>query len=320
MNGSLRWDKFKEKLLEKAKKASVKAWAMGIRSGILTVVAAVRIWSTLVRPLLEYGAEIWGPEKWNEAEKVQRRMGRRILGLRENVNNEVVYGALGWWTLRTRRDLLRLRYWRKLLTMKETRLTKIVYDWENVPHSWCSHTRDLIFNLGIGEFWEQQSIQGSKAEWNKIIWDKLQNREEGIWKERMDNKPRLRTYRLFKQNLVSEDYLNAKDSRGRKQLARIRSGANRLRIDEGRAKRLPPEDRKCWFGCGEVEDERHFLMSCHVYSDLRQDVVNTVGSIEFGLNGMDIMMGNCKPEATGVVIKFVQKAMARRTRVLGLRG
>lgn len=266
---------------------------------------------------------MWGPEKWEEAEKVQRRMGRRILGLRENVNNEVVYGELGWWTLRTRRDLLRLRYWGKLLAMKETRLTKIIYEWErkqNVPHSWCSHTKDLLRNIGLGDFWERQSIQGSKTEWNRVIWDNLQNREEGRWKEVIDNKPRLRTYCQYKHNLASEDYLNAKDSGGRKQLARIRSGANRLRIEEGRAKRLPPEDRKCWFGCGEVEDERHFLMSCHIYTDLRQEVVDTVGPMEFGLRGMDIMMGNGKPEVTEVVIKFVQKAMARRTRVLALRG
>ena len=83
---------------------------------------------------------------------------------------------------------------------------------------------------------------------------------------------------------------------------------------------MPPEDRKCWFGCDEVEDEHHFLMSCHVYADLRQEVISMVGPVEFGISGMDTMMGNGKPEVTAVVIKFVQKAMARRTRILDLRG
>ena len=106
------------------------SFAMGIRSGNLTVAAALKIWNMLVRPLLEYGAEIWGPEKWEDAEKLQRNMGRRILGVRQNVNNEVVYGELGWWTLKTRRNVLRLRYWKRLLDMEESRLTKIVYRWE----------------------------------------------------------------------------------------------------------------------------------------------------------------------------------------------
>ena len=56
-------------------------WAMGIKSGVLSVDAAKKIWMTLVRPILEYGAEVWGGEKWEEAEKLQREMGKRILRL-----------------------------------------------------------------------------------------------------------------------------------------------------------------------------------------------------------------------------------------------
>ena len=83
---------------------------MGIRSGYLSVEAAVKTWKILVRPLVEYDSEIWGVETWREAETLQRNMGRRILGLKRSTNNEVVYGELGWWPLRARRDLLRLRY------------------------------------------------------------------------------------------------------------------------------------------------------------------------------------------------------------------
>ena len=216
---NLRWDKFKHRLLEKAKKALVISWAMGIRSGHLTVTAALNIWNTLVRPHLEYGWKIWDPEKWEDAEKLQRKMGRRILGVRQNVNNEVVYGELGWWTLKTRRDMLRLRYWKKLLNMEETRLTKIVYIWEktlNLPQSWCAHTRKLLVELGLGDCWENQDMLDLPAGWNTIIWDKLQKREEDNWKRIMANKPRLRTYRRFKQELVLEEYLKAKDQRGRR--------------------------------------------------------------------------------------------------------
>jgi hypothetical protein len=34
----------------------------------------------LVRPLLEYGAEIWGEKKWKEGEMLQMEMGRKVLG------------------------------------------------------------------------------------------------------------------------------------------------------------------------------------------------------------------------------------------------
>ena len=250
-------------------------------------------------------------------------MGRRILGLRENANNEVIYGELGWWTLRTRRDLLRLRYWKKLLSMKDSRLTKMVYQWErkqDVPNSWAASTKKLLCELDLAEYWEHQDTEVLPPEWNSIIWGKLQSWEESKWKESIDSKPRLRTYRQFKQKLAFEEYLNAADQKGRRQLARIRSGANRLRIEEGRAKRLPPEDRKCWFGCMVVEDERHFLLSCPVYSDLRQEVIDKVGQEEFNNRGLEIMMGTDGKELTTIAIKFVQKATARRTRLLRLRG
>ena len=211
---------------------------------------------------------------------------------------------------------------KKLLTRKDTGLTKMVYQWERkkgVPNSWSASTKKLLYDLDLGDFWEQQDRDALPPEWNSIIWDKLQRREESKWKQRIDNKPRLRTYRQFKKKLAFEDYLNASDLRGRRQLARIRSGANRLRIEEGRAKRLRPEDRKCWFGCLLIEDERHFLMSCPVYSDLRKEVIDSVGQVEFDIRGMEILMGNGTKELTSLAIKFIQKAMARRTRLLGLR-
>ena len=37
------------------------------------------VWNALVRPALEYGAVVWGDVKWEEAEAVQREMGKMIL-------------------------------------------------------------------------------------------------------------------------------------------------------------------------------------------------------------------------------------------------
>ena len=54
--------------------------AMGGREGI-SAKAMVRGWDVLVRPLMEYGAEIWGEKKWKEGEDIQMEMGRKILGV-----------------------------------------------------------------------------------------------------------------------------------------------------------------------------------------------------------------------------------------------
>ena len=74
-------------------------------SGHLSVKASINLYEALVRSVLEYGAEVWGDEQWEEGEKIQREMGRRLLRCHSKTANEVVLGELGWWRLRTRRDL-----------------------------------------------------------------------------------------------------------------------------------------------------------------------------------------------------------------------
>ena len=73
-------------------------------------------------------AVIWGDVKWEEAEAVQREMGKMILRCSSKMANEVVLGELGWWPLKARRDLLRLKFWGKIVSrMSSSRLVKHVY-------------------------------------------------------------------------------------------------------------------------------------------------------------------------------------------------
>ena len=51
-----------------------------------------------------------GDVKWEQAEQVQREMGKIILRCSSKMANEVVLGELGWWTLKGRRDFLTLNY------------------------------------------------------------------------------------------------------------------------------------------------------------------------------------------------------------------
>src|SRR3954449_10344893 len=90
-------------------------WAMGMREGMLGVKDCVRAWQALVRPVLEYGAIVWGDVKWEQAERVQREMGKMVLRCSSKMANEVVLGELGWWTLKGRRDFLILNYWGKIV-------------------------------------------------------------------------------------------------------------------------------------------------------------------------------------------------------------
>jgi hypothetical protein len=46
--------------------------------------------------------------------RLQLLAGRLALGVGREIANEVVRGELGWWTMRARREYLRILYWGKV--------------------------------------------------------------------------------------------------------------------------------------------------------------------------------------------------------------
>jgi hypothetical protein len=113
----------KDRLLKNARRRMMIVWAMGMRGGELPVQDCCSVWKALVRPALEYGAEVWGAVQWEEAERVQREMAKMILRCSTMMANAVALGELGW---KGRRDLLRLKYWGRIAGMADNRLVKAI--------------------------------------------------------------------------------------------------------------------------------------------------------------------------------------------------
>ena len=105
---------------------------------------------------------------------------------------------------------------------------------------------------------------------NIDVWRESVNRPSGI-RGRGGNK--LRSYTLFKSEFLTEHYCTLilpKSHRGA--LAKFRFGVAPIRLETGRYEGLPIEDRICPF-CNDdvsVEDEKHVLLYCPLYEDLRQ--------------------------------------------------
>ena len=320
----LKWKLFKTRLLEKAERNMRAAMGMGTRTNHLSSKAAICMWKALIRPVLEYAAEIWGEKEWKKAEILQRTMAKRILGMKQRTSNEAALGDLGWWPLKARRDMIRLRYWQKILNMKIKRLPRLIYECqiekeENIE-SWITYTKKLLIELDLREYWIAQEIKKTNDEWNKIIYDKIQEREQREWRERSLAKPKLRTYTKYKQILKEEEYLKSEDAIGRRILARLRSGTNNLRIETGRHERpkLAEKYRICKICMTETESEEHFLKYCVAYKDIRQEFMNGLENKEDEENNTKILFGVGKIEDIDKGIRYIRRAMARRYRILKL--
>ena len=162
------WSKSKESMLRKATKAMGWSWNLLMRLGAPSVKAMISVWTTLIRPHLEYGAEIWPGESnssWKEAEALQRAMARRILCCRSNIPAEVLRGELGWPLLENRRSLLRMGLWEKILKAKKDSWLRRVYESSRqqcaanlLIYNWCSQTRIELLRLGLGKCWDDQAV------------------------------------------------------------------------------------------------------------------------------------------------------------------
>jgi hypothetical protein len=337
VKGNRSWAAFKAKNIRKAHRCMSRSWGMGIQSGALSTKAATNVWYSLIRPVLEYGAEVaeYGRDgRWEEAEKVQRRMARRILGCATNTSNEAVLGELGWSSLEARRDELRLRYWGKMMRMKNERWTKRVYEksrkeYEKGSKNWCTHTHHLLQELGLEEEWNTQDT-GEKAVWESKVREAIKSREEELWLEAVSSKPKMRVYKVLKSGTGMEGYLmKCQLSTGRKLMTAMRTGTNMLRVETGRHwnPKLPLEDRICWC-CGDgVEDEAHFMLRCDHYAEERAQLFGALtvllGATEHRWAGvarlqpetmLKILLGRGAQHKQEDVWRSVQRFLVRATK------
>ena len=59
----------------------------------------------------------------------------------------------------------------------------------------------------------------------------------------------------------------------RRDLLRFITSCHDLEVELGRRSKAPYHERLCLFGCGEVEDECHFLFRCEAHQDRRNDLI-----------------------------------------------
>src|SRR4051812_4303292 len=109
--------------------------------------------------------------------------------------------------MKGRRDEMRLRYWSKITRMNRHKIPKQIYmenrrkiengtTQEREVDTWCRYTRELLTELGLQQYWETGRL-GTHQEWSQLVKDRIHKREEQKWKQQIEMKPKLRTYKTI---------------------------------------------------------------------------------------------------------------------------
>jgi len=110
------------------------------------------------------------------------------------------------------------------------------------------------------------------------------------WKSQVVIKPKLRTYITFKNKINTEPYVNCLMSkRARSLFTQFRHVILPLRIETGRFRNLPVEQRICELcELDMVEDEVHFLCTCPFYVKARLLLFNKAADLDDNFVNLDV--------------------------------
>ena len=118
---------------------------------------------SMVKPILTYGAEIWGTEYADIIERVHVEFCKQFLGVNNSVNNAVVLGECGRLPICIDYHVKSIKYWCKLLQMPMHRYPKNCYIMlksqdEIGRNNWVTAIKQLLFQYGYGFVWLSQEI------------------------------------------------------------------------------------------------------------------------------------------------------------------
>ena len=156
------------------KQASVQALKVLIRLirnmrtlGDMSCKTFFKIFDVKISPILLYGSEIWGLNKYDSIEKVHLYACKKYLGVKYNTSNSMVYGECGRLPLYIYSTVKVIKYWLRLLTMPCHRFPKkcynmmIVYD-RNGKQNWVTNVREFLFKTGYSYVRNDQTVQSEK--------------------------------------------------------------------------------------------------------------------------------------------------------------
>ena len=129
--------------------------------------------------------------------------------------------------------------------------------------NWPMRVRDVLLICILVQWWEDNSCGNlSKRECKEMLISILFRLERENWQKEVEKKPKLRLYRLFKQEYAPEPYVNVTSRAHRSLLAKLRGGSAMLEIETGRYTGIPAEQRLCKLCKSGVGDEAHFILTC----------------------------------------------------------
>lgn len=243
---------------------------------VLPVDMQCELFKQLIVPILLYGCEMWGFEKIDQIEVFFRKFLKDLLHVKKGTPNCMVYGETGQNKLAYTVDGRIMNYWCRLVSGNCHKLSFIMYkllrvltEKGDLESKWIVNTRELLNKCGFSNLWNIQDGHDINPTWFKQAI-KLRLSDIGLqeWHEEVWNHDRCHVYRIIKDKLCFESYINTLNFKERVALTKFRCRSSTLPVckyvnDYG--------DNICNLcEANEVGDEFHYLFVCNAFHEERK--------------------------------------------------
>jgi hypothetical protein len=267
-------------MVKKAKKALISFIKVFYNYNEMSQELYFKIFDVKIKSILMYACEIWGLNRLDNLERIHLLAIKTFLGVPIQTPNKMVYGDSGRYPLYIDTNIRAVKYWLKLLKMKEDRLPCQAYHMlqdldSRGGNTWVTMIRKLLSLSGFNYVWIFQGV-GNENMFLRVLKERLIDIYKTEWNEALLKSDRHSEYSKFKHLLEKEQYIVDIDKYYfRKTMSKLRFNMLPLNNNLHRyGARF--EDKLCPFCLNIQEDEKHFLFYCPVYAEIREKFLSSI--------------------------------------------
>ena len=206
----------------------------------LPIDCQLKLFDQTVVPILLYASEIYGFENIHSIEKIHLDFLKSILKLKKSTPNIMVYGEYGRYPLEIMVKMRMIKYWCKLLSGKNTKISCIMYKLlyymykkDIYKSKWISKIENSVQEAGLNYAWLNNEV-GNINHFCKTVNTRLQCQFIKNWNADVFNGPKCLNYRLYKTEFILEKYITEMPLKSAISLAKFRTTNHKLPIEKGR--------------------------------------------------------------------------------------
>ena len=276
-----------ENLVNKARKAWFTIQRSLLKSKEKTVNTYLKLFDTIVKPILLYGCETWGDISTkklfeSKVEKLHLSVCKQVLGVNKRANNVCTFSELGRYPLFTNIEAQVFKYFQRFIYVDKDRLLYKAFQ-ENCSldiggnEGWISSIKKKLDLNGQTNMWKDILMACKSDELKTKYKNKLKHfnlrikdvfLQTKFFVEKEPGYEQVSPIAKFKKEYKSEKYLQIKRFESRQALAKLRVGNNALLVERSKWYDIDKLCKQC--NLNVPENDFHFVFDCPKYNSIRR--------------------------------------------------